>query len=295
MLWVAGVSAALLVGCEASTVVDLLHDGGTSPTGTGGTAPSEGGAEAPCAVPVATEPLVAGLRNRYDFSGTGTVLCDLVTSLGGNRHGTIRGGAALDGSGSLGLDGVDDYVELPAGMIRRFTSVTLVVWFTWTDPRARAWSRVFDFGQVEAQDGVPGRSVGALFFTPLYQDGPGTSTNMSLDGDNMVAANGARGFALDTLQQIAVVIDATVSPPILTSYVGAVLEGQTELVIPPPGEGAGGPMKLADLDDTDCWLGQSQWSQDVHMQGVYEEFRIYDRALTQAELQHLLDLGPDQP
>jgi hypothetical protein len=227
--------------------------------------------------------VVAGLRNRYDFLGTGTTLCDL----GEGRHGSIRGGAALDGSGALSLDGVDDYVELPSGMVSRFASVTLVAWFTWRDNRS--WTRVFDFGQSAAEDG--GLAPALFFFTPIPSNEPGPATGFSLDGSTIVYALAPDPFPADVEQQVAVVVDGALSPPTLTSYVQGVQVGQSQLPNPP----ANSKSILSELWDHNCWLGQSQQSWDAHMMGVYHEFRIYDRALTQAEIQALLEAGPDQP
>jgi hypothetical protein len=279
----AGVSA---LACEAATTVDLLPDSGVAPLGQGA-----GGPVPACPAPLgaggAGSTVVSGLSNRYDFSGTGTALCDLAE----DRHGSIRGGAALDGSGALALDGVDDYVALPGGMVSRFPSVTLVTWFTWQDNRS--WTRVFDFGQTEAQDGLPGTASYMFFFTPIPSNEPGTTTGFSLDHDiKIVRVVGTNPFPADVEQQIAVVVDGAASPPTLASYVGAVLEGQVPLVDPVD---KSTPLTLSKLYDGNCWLGQSQQSWDAHMTGVYNEFRIYDRALTQAEIQALLEAGPDQP
>jgi hypothetical protein len=294
----AGVVMALVAACDASTTVDLLPDGGGtalgSPGSGGSLAGGAGGAggaapSAACSTPSGgagtLASVVSGLRNRYDFSGTGTALCDLVEG----RHGSIRAGAALDGSGTLSLDGVDDYVELPSGMVSRFDSVTLVAWFTWRDNRS--WTRVFDFGQTEARDGKPGTATALFFFTPVPSTETASATALSLNGADFVYVIGTNPFPTDSEQQIAVALDASVSPPTLTTYVAGVQEGQKQLLDPKNNQ----PMALSDLWDQNCWLGQSQQSWDSHMTGVYDEFRIYDHALTQADVQALLDAGPDRP
>jgi hypothetical protein len=292
-IWLAlGLTAPLVTSCNAVTVVDLLPEAGSvglGPTGVAGAPASTSGLAACTAAAGEASTLVEGLRNRYDFSGTGTMLCDLVEG----RHGSIQGGAALDGSGTLGLDGVDDYVALPSGMVSRFASVTLVAWFTWRDPNTKAWSRVFDFGQTKDQDGVPGTSVAHFFFTPLDATGQdtasGTSANFSLNGNDQAYVNGQNPLPLGVQQQIAVVFDGVAAR--LASYVGGNAQGQADVV----NVSTRATMSLRDLWDRNCWLGQSEWVQDAHMNGVYDEFRIYDRALTQAEIQTLLDAGPDQP
>lgn len=269
------VSAFAVAGCEV-TVVDLLPDAGTA----GGAATSLPPG-APTTPPTGVESstyLVQGLLHRYDFSGEGTVLTDLV----GGRHGYIQGGATLSGVGTLELDGVDDYVALPSNMISSLVSVTLVAWFTWRSNRV--WERVFDFGETKAINGKPGESMSHFFFTPLPSTGPGTSANFS-DGNYMYAANGTVPFPREIEQQIAVVFDG--ERRVIESYVNRELDAVSPArPVPPP---------LSVLIDNNCWLGQSQQIQDAHMNGVYDEFRIYGRALTPAEIGELSTAGPDRP
>jgi hypothetical protein len=81
------------------------------------------------------ETLTSGLLHRYDFSNTGTSVEDLV----GTAHGTILGGAALDGSGRLVLDGVDDFVDLPNRILSILTDASLLAWVTWLGSRVSAY------------------------------------------------------------------------------------------------------------------------------------------------------------
>jgi hypothetical protein len=52
---------------------------------------------------------------------------------------------------------------------------------------------------------------------------------------------------------------------------------------------------LADIDDRNNWIGQSQWQTDPVFQGSYEELRIYDTALDACQLHTLLVRGPQTP
>ena len=49
---------------------------------------------------------------------------------------------------------------------------------------------------------------------------------------------------------------------------------------------------LASLPDVNNWLGRSQWP-DPLLDGSYNEFRIYDSALTAGEVAANSALGPD--
>jgi len=89
----------------------------------------------------AADPNVVG---QWKFDGpSGTTVID---SSSNNNHGTIYGGASLDGSGQLTLDGIDDYVDLPIGpVVASLTNCTFAVWVDFSN-EGGAWQRVFDFG-----------------------------------------------------------------------------------------------------------------------------------------------------
>jgi hypothetical protein len=54
-------------------------------------------------------------------------------------------------------------------------------------------------------------------------------------------------------------------------------------------------INLADIDDRNDWLGQSQWSKDHNFNGLYEEVRLYNVALSACQLHTLLVRGPQTP
>jgi hypothetical protein len=53
------------------------------------------------------------------------------------------------------------------------------------------------------------------------------------------------------------------------------------------------PVGLEAIDDVNNWLGRSQWRQDFNLPGAYNEFRIYDSALSSADVAAIYALGPD--
>ena len=52
---------------------------------------------------------------------------------------------------------------------------------------------------------------------------------------------------------------------------------------------------LKNFEDLNNWLGRSQFSNDPFGRFVYDEFRIYDRALDGSEIVRLLKQGADNP
>ena len=50
---------------------------------------------------------------------------------------------------------------------------------------------------------------------------------------------------------------------------------------------------LTTINDVNNWLGRSMWSQDSNIDANFNEFRIYDYALNEAQLRGDFDAGPD--
>jgi len=51
--------------------------------------------------------------------------------------------------------------------------------------------------------------------------------------------------------------------------------------------------KLSDLNQTNCWLGRSFYSGDPDASGIYDEVRVWQAALSDAQLAKNAQLGPD--
>lgn len=51
-------------------------------------------------------------------------------------------------------------------------------------------------------------------------------------------------------------------------------------------------IELGSLIDVDNWLGRSNWTGDGNLQGSYDEFRIYDEALSDTRLAASFAAGP---
>jgi arabinan endo-1,5-alpha-L-arabinosidase len=212
---------------------------------------------------------------RYDFLGDGTMLKDRV----GGANARVRGGAQLDESGELSLDGYDDYVDLPNGTLASLESATVVAWLTWKG--GVCWQRVFDFGHNDMGEDQQGNTVTSLFVT-LATCPEGRLAGMAeLPTGQFVAAANATVTPSSTVQ-VALSFDADSS--LLTLYLDGVRVAETK---------AG--FALAELSDDNAWLGRSQWVQDYFAKVRYDEFRVYDRALSRSEVRTLYTRGADRP
>jgi hypothetical protein len=237
------------------------------------------------------EPPVGSLVHRYDFSGTGTTLIDLV----GGQDGTLQEGAMLDGTGFLTLPGrrpappgqpvpPDQYVDLPDGILSRLTDATLVVWATHADGGA-GFQRIFDFGDSDTATGEGQGNQGRNYIALLY------GSNFA-NGNDLGAQVAAPGFPSISLGSYFEMVE-DVEYQLAVSY-GSLqqvsLYAEASRLISSPVQ-----RSLSELHDVNCWLGRSQWQNDHGYRGTYNEFRIYDAVLNSCQLATLKARGPDAP
>ncbi|HEV8549321.1 MAG TPA: LamG domain-containing protein [Polyangiaceae bacterium] len=214
--------------------------------------------------------LIQSLVHRYTFDGTGTAVHDAM----GGADGTVMG-ATLSGSGAVTLAGrmSDEYVDLPNGLISGLDSVTLEAWLTWYG--GYEWQRIFDFGNDQTNvEGNRGAGSTYLFCTPrLPDDGDAllrvayqraSFAEMQLDATRMLPPG--------LLTQVVVTFDAPSAT--LAIYLDGGLENSKVFE----------DLRLSAVHDINDWLGRSQYAADPELGATIEEFRIYNRALSAAEV-----------
>ncbi len=221
-------------------------------------------------------PIADSLIHRYSFDGTGAVALDSVAG----ADGTIIG-ATLDGLGSVVMDNAG-YVDLPNGIVSALTDVTIVTWTNWVD--GAAYGRVFDFGVNENGEG-PG-ATGRNYLAVLPKTGfenqakPGLGAELKVPGFPTVTLASTVNMKNRTAQ-VSLVIRGGIS--------AALYLNGNRLVSKPTA------ITLADIDDRNNWIGQSQYGTNPAYDGGFQEFRIYDSALNTCQLQTLLVRGPESP
>lgn len=217
--------------------------------------------------------LIAGLVHRYSFNGSGAIAVDSV----GGADGDVRT-TSLAGTGVLTLAGTDsdEFVHLPNGIVSALTDATFEAWVTWGG--GNQWQRVFDFGSSDGGETAQGQGVTYLFLTP---NGNGTLRTVFTDNGVGAETVAAAATALGTApSHVAVVVSDAMS--LLELYRDGALETSVAFT-----------GQLSDLDDVNNWLGRSQYANDDEFGGTIDEFRIYDVALSDVEIQFSYDSGPD--
>lgn len=206
----------------------------------------------------------AGLRTHLAFDETaGASAAD---SSGFSWPGSLVAGP-LWSSGKRGnavdLDGTDDHVALPVGVLAGLNDFTLAAWVF--PDAVTTWARILDFGT---------GTTSYLFLTP--NSGGGTLrfaiTNSAGAGEQVL--NGPSPLAAGVWTHVAVRLAGNTG----TLFVnGAAVATNTAMTLRPSSLGV----------TTQNWLGRSQYP-DPYFNGKIDDFRIYDRALTQTEIDALV-------
>lgn len=241
------------------------------------------------------------LRHRYSFDGPpgSTQILDRVRGAHGTLHfallsapyvGGTPDGSGLNGSGQLVLRGGGGFAALPPRLVSRLSSMTIEAWLTWNGPRTSSWQRIFDFGSHNQESGLFRQGTNYLMLSPSRGDNylPGFE-------ETLVSPQGTQGPTnrLILLGQFLVPEGApahyalTYDPPAGSSklYINGFLVAWTSGAILHP---------LNRFNDVNNWLGRSQWAPDAFMNGTYDEFRIWDGALSEEQIRQQYVAGPNQ-
>jgi hypothetical protein len=204
----------------------------------------------------------ANLVNRYSFTANAD---DAV----GGAHGTLLGGATVTG-GALVLNGSGAYVDLPDGLLSTMESATIEIWLT--DNGSGTWSRIFDFGNGTSQ---------YLFVSPQSGGGNLRSAITTTGSEQQVNWIGNR-LPNGVPTHVAWTVDAGTQTARL--YVNGALVG----------ENLAHSLRPLDLGVTvNNWIGRSQFGADPYLNAAINEFRIYNGAMTAAEISASNGSGPD--
>ncbi len=224
--------------------------------------------EAPPIV-VPTDPGSNGLVLHYEMENS------VADTSGSGLNGTAQGSPvyvdSLSGLGqALEFDGVEDYVEVPIGnKITGWSDSTFSIWVNINpDNTTSNWMRAFDFGSADTTN---------LFLCPRTGTNGAVRTAIRVPSKNNGNEVGVTSSATlsDGWHHVACVFDNDANT--LTLYVDGWSAGSVETDIRPMDLGV----------TTNNWLGQSQYDADSLYDGLLDEFRIYNRALSAGEVRYL--------
>ncbi len=219
-------------------------------------ATGEGPASAQVSAGAAAPPSALWLK--FD-EGSGANAAD---RFGSAWNGTLVNGAGWTAGrtgGAVNLDGTDDHVTLPAGVVSGFSDITLATWVKLDT--AGTWARVFDFGS--------GTDNFRFLTTSHGNTGiPRFAIRTPSTGEQIIDGNAP--FPTGAWAHVAVTLSGTTG----TLYVNGSAVGTNNSITLDP----------ANLGNTTLnYLGKSQWA-DPYLDGALDDFRIHGRALTASEI-----------
>ncbi|MBN1516497.1 cadherin-like domain-containing protein [Candidatus Sumerlaeota bacterium] len=189
----------------------------------------------------------------YSFEG------NALDSSGNALNGTVSGGTSyvtgVSGQ-AISLDGVDGYVTLPAGVADSY-DITIAAWVNWDG--GSIWQRIFDFGNDTSE---------YMFLTPISS---GSTLRFGIKDGGVEEQLNAAQFTTGIWHHVAVTLDGDTG----VLYVDGVPQVTNTVTMNP-----------IDFTPVVNYIGKSQWA-DPYLSGAIDEVRIYNYALTAAEIADL--------
>lgn len=269
-----------------SDIVEVLPDGrlAARSAGTVELTIEHAGQQGTASVTVQANP--ATIAHRYSFTNSavdsvGGANGTLVSSPDGTLNVTFENGQAVFPGGPWETVA---YIDLPDGIVSSKQNITIEVWTTWNGPAGSYWQRVFDFGNGGKGESAhnPGDGTGGFFLTPLGGAGDPDGVQCNMSGTGWLGERFLTGpETLPIGQQVHVV--ALCAPVLDKSQLwidGRLIDSDTA------------PFLLSDLIDANNWLGASNWN-DAAFNGLINELRIYEGALSELEIALAQEAGPD--
>lgn len=216
-----------------------------------------------------------GLVAWYRCEGDGASPKSLLDSSARGNDGTLMSSSA-DSPGHRSVPGrvgnavellyaQKGYVALPAGLLSDACEATIATW-VYINSNVNAWTRIWDFGQ---------DTNAYMFLTPITNTTGSAKFGISVKGNTHEdVINGEAAVPTLKWTHVAVVLSA---------------EGGTLYFDGAPvGRNFSMSLRPADLGRTvNNYVGRSQFANDPYLDGAIDEIRIYDRALSAAEIQAL--------
>ncbi len=233
--------------------------------------------DAPVDTPAGSDamPGEPGLILHYAFEDTGTTVTD---TSGAGKNGTLTDATAWTANGRIGraLQMTGDnpatkYVSLPDGVLTGVTDFSISFWVKLNT--VSAWARIYDFG-----NGQPDPANRFMYFSVNGYVGPNHGVMASSYGG---AAANENAFTSQT--QLPTGVWKHV---VITGHDGdrtLYIDGAPAMAV------TGGPIvqpQEMEPIGAQSWLGKSRFP-DPGLDGTLDEFKIYNRVLTQTEIEDL--------
>ncbi|RYD21869.1 MAG: LamG domain-containing protein, partial [Verrucomicrobiaceae bacterium] len=243
--------------------------------------------------PLVGKPLQQSPMHRFSFSlpaadaPDGTTVVDSV----GGLLATVRGNGAKFTGRALQLPGGPStsaaYIDLPNGLISSRENLSIEFWET--QSALRDWCRILSIGTNQSGEipGPGGRFSGSETLT-LFGNVGATPCNRFARSEGRYPNGGPdRNPAEYPDEEYGKQFHQVITYDKVLKEWHWYRDGVLMEVIPD----LEGPTSI---DDVNVWLGRSEFSEDLNFQGSFDELRIYNHALGEAEILGNFLAGPEK-
>jgi hypothetical protein len=213
---------------------------------------------------------------------------NIATFTGGTLNLSANNGLTSGGTATAGA-----YADMPDFLLSNainggtnFGQASMEIWFT--TQQNRPWAEIFNFG--DGPDGVSGDGAGRNYVALIPQSGGGNNDFRATTRDAGNAETPIIGsttpLAVGQKHHVVLTFDMFDS--------SAGVNGTAKLYLNNTAPVAAEIKPLLDLmQDNNNWLGRSPWGGDALFDGMIDEFRIYDTALSVNDVNTSFLAGPE--
>jgi hypothetical protein len=215
---------------------------------------------------VAYYPMNQGVANGFNSSiniandVTSTALNGTLLNFNLNGHTSNWVNAYMPSSNNnaLDFDGTNDHVQVPAGNYFNGGNFTAEGWVYMRS--YNSWSRFFDFGNGQGNNNV--------VFT-LSTGGSGQPELAIFNGTSSSYVTSNTAIPSNQWAHVACTLNGTTG----TIYINGRVVATGTILIP------------SNINLSNCYIGRSNWAADAYFNGEMDEFRLWNVARTQAQIQ----------
>jgi hypothetical protein len=259
-----------------------------------------------CAALLGGSTAEAVLVNQYTFNdgtgndiGPGNLDATIVDVLGITQN--VGGQLDLrgnNGTTSANADASGAYVDLANGIVTsalqagQANAASFEMWVT--IETNRQWGRLFDFGRSDGGEGISDAGGGQdyLILVPQGHGGQFTFESHPAPASGQPASVITIGGPPVVSREHHIVV--TYDQGDSSAGLGGTAKFYLNNTLAATGPISAGMLPGQLFDEVNSWLGRSQYGGDQLIDGLYNEFRIYDHALSAAEVSANNAAGPVQ-
>ena len=216
--------------------------------------------------------------------------------------GAVISSESAVGKGAVYFNGVDNYVAFPENKVYFNGDYSISIWCKLQS--GKTWMRILDFNQDKPSSGVsvtwligrPGQTQNNMWFDQwVFCDGKAVESITDISQSNPPNASMNYSIVPDVWQHFVLTYDSKYKNSLGTrknrNGDNVPLEGIVTLYVDGKKISTNeNCLKPQDKPTIANWLGRSRFAPDPYFKGYLDDFRIYNRVLTESEIGKLYQM-----